>query len=155
MDRLRELLRAVFISPEVLVTGIIALGAAFVPSWVRSAGSAFLSGDVPNVLAVLGAPFALVMAAYTLSGSVLRPHGERTVLRTWSEYWRLRLRVVVALGYTLVGSIAVTVGWVLFKAHWELTGSAVSLAGAGIAAVAVATIAHARQDVEDIVDRLS
>lgn len=153
-DKLREFLRALLVSPEMLWLASVGLAAAFVPHWLLNAGSVFLSSDVPNILPVLGAPFAVLVAGFQLSGAVLRPHADRAVLRSWPDYWRLRLRMTIALGYALVGSLAVTAGWVIYKADHKLLGSSTSLAGVGVAAVAVASIAYAKQDVEDITDQL-
>ena len=154
-NRLREFVRAAFVSPEAVWIAVVLLGATMVPQWLLKAGAALLTGEVVIVVAVLGGPFAFVGAAYRLSGSVLRPHGDRAVLRSWPDYWRLRLRVMVALAYTFTGAIAVTLGWIIYKSGSPLFGSVVSLCGGGVTAIALATIAHAKQDVEDIIDRLS
>lgn len=151
MNKAVETLRAVVIGPEFVWIGLVVAVGLSRPAWMLFFGRAFLELDAV-VVAILGAPFALVAVAYKIVSGIRRPTSEPLAMRDWPDYWRLKIRLMVGLAYSLASACSVLLGWGLYRGNQKLTGTALTVGGFGVAAIVVASVAYARHAVEDIID---
>jgi hypothetical protein len=144
-----DLLRAVFISPEVL-TALVPF--AVLLYW-REPASFFtdhFSSDIKATFGVGVVPLGLMVASYKLGGDILSPQGARRILLDWPDYYMLKNRVVLALifcGISLGLGIAGAFGVVKYK---SIIGATLIFAGILSSAASLATVAVARWKIREL-----
>lgn len=147
-----DLVRAVLISAETAAALAVVAIANLWPRGLQVVGEFFATAE-PAVMATLFcAPVVVIVAMYGLGTKLLRPEKGRDVLVGWPDYWRLRLRVRVALVFGVVGCLGWFLGWVLLRLGQILWGTTIALASLTVALVALASVALAQHDLGDILD---
>lgn len=148
MNRIAEFLRAFIISPEML-----AGCAPFAISiyWQEPANFAAqqLASDAKWALGTSAIPIGLLAAAYAFGSDVLSPAGTKKALLAWPGYWKLKMRVLVALGYCLLGFVLVVCGVYWVEHESPTWGANLAIAGVLCAASALASVALARWKIRE------
>lgn len=152
MNRAREIVRVVFLSPELLVA--LAVGVV----WWRSPGAfenvanALSAGKgVPEFMGAL--PAALVVASYRLGVSILRPgdESENKILYRWPQYWALEARVYGSGFLCLICGVTYWVTYVNPFGWAAHTVGVLSVLTIALPIVSVVTLAIARLIIRKIV----
>lgn len=151
--RASEVLRAVFISPELAIALAVALGVRFAATDAETLAARLTSLDTSSALTLLGLPLSLVVGSYALGQGVLHPEQGRQELVAWPNYWRLKTRVWIAISYSIGGVVVFWFGLYLIWKGWTRLGTPLSAAGLTGACVALGTVAIAAFRVREILDR--
>jgi hypothetical protein len=96
----RDTLRFLFVSPELLVVLASCLGRLLVPHWFAMLGGLLSSADSLRTHLFISAPLAILTAGAGLSWKILFPLSENRKLIEWPDYGKLRARV--RFGLTLL-----------------------------------------------------
>lgn len=153
MKRPAELVRALALSPEIASALVIVLAATHWPTVVLRLGGLVHVDRLDGwALTLVAAPFAILIAGYSLGTAVLRPERGREALAAWSDYWRLRMRVYIALGWMCFGALGWIIGWILVQMGALRYGITLALAAVAAAVTALFTVALARHGVQDALD---
>jgi hypothetical protein len=128
MKAIIEVLRAVFISPE-----IVAGSLPFVLSFYWSEPATFtveqLASDAMWVVGTAAIPLTLLAATYSFGSEILSPSGPKKVLLSWPDYWKLKMRVVVALGFCFLGFMFVLCGAYMVQHQNPVWGATTTISG--------------------------
>ena len=148
--RILDLIRAVLISPEVLVGLIPFLLLAYWPE-----PAVFLTeqiaGDLKWGFGAVMAPITFMAVAYQLGSDVLSPQGTRRALLDWPDYPMLKGRVLLTLATCIVGALLAGVGLYMVARSKSVFGSTLILAGVLASATSLATVALAKWKIREIV----
>ena len=150
MKQISDVLRALFLSPELMAALLPFVAYAHAPEVVDT-----LAKPMKESLAVALGPTALPLAMlafnYKESLELLSPTGSGAVLLEWPDYPMIKGRVVIAFGWCVLGIIACGVGgWMVLSDVAPRVAVAIVAAGVLSAATATATIGLARFRVREI-----
>lgn len=150
MNRILEFLRAVIISPEMLAG---CLPFVVSPYWPEPANFAAqqLASDTKWAFSIAAIPLGLLAATYAFGSDILSPTGGKKALLAWPDYWKLKMRIVVAFGYCLLGCALIVCGVYLVAHQIPVWGANLAIAGVLCAAAALASVALARLNIREIV----
>lgn len=150
MKRVWDYFRVVVISPETLVGLTVLAASVFKPGFVIFAAQFIRSNDASIMIALVGVPVALVVAAYKLGESILATAAEKGLVN-WSQYWRVKNRVYFA--WILCGiDLPVTyLSWYITHQNQLLLGTTTILAAWAMCCVSIASLAHGRISLRDII----
>lgn len=149
MKRIAEVLRVVFISPEFLAGSIPFAISSYWPEPANFAAQ-LLASDTKWALGMAAIPIGLLVGTYGFASDVLSLSGAKKAILAWPDYWKLKMRVLVALGYCIVG-FGFVIGGVYSVAHHRLVwGATTAISGALCAAGAIASVALARWTIREI-----
>jgi hypothetical protein len=152
VSRSLEALRAVVISPEALaIVASIALAILW-PEAIVWICEQFEPSDYGGRLALLGIPIALLVPTYSFSYGLLNPGDSRTELKKWPEYWRLKLRIWVALWYSSLSVVAFFVGWAAVEHRAPILGTTLMLSSLLTSSVCLLSVGIARLQLRDALD---
>ncbi|MDN5941074.1 MAG: hypothetical protein L0H94_04235 [Nitrospira sp.] len=150
MSRILEFLRAVIISPEMLAGCLPFVVSSYWPEPANFAAQQ-LASDTKWAFSIAAIPLGLLAATYASGSDILSPTGGKKALLAWPDYWKLKMRIVVAFGYCLLGC-ALTICGVYFVAHQSpVWGGTLAIAGVLCAAAALASVALARLTIREII----
>ena len=128
-----DLLRCVFISPETSIVAVIGLVLLHRPEWLSLVGSSARE-QVEFLGFLLSTPSALTVVCVKTGDAVLsHGHSLDRALYQWPQYWRLKLRVLLAMVMCGLASGASVFFWI-FGHLW----SDAAVGAAFVAAVLVA-----------------
>ena len=152
-NRIVDTARALFISPEVAAALAIGSLALFFPTISRVVGSKVLTAELGLLTTLQSAPVVLTVATWYLGKDLLNPNEQqRKELVGWSQYWRLVLRIRIALIWGVIGIMFTAIGIVAALAgRPRMTIAAIAI-GIAIAAVGTVTTALAAMTSKDILD---
>lgn len=144
MSRFADFLRLFFVSPELLFSlGPIAIY-AYDPSWADMLLKPMGDG-VDWGLSAAALSVGMLVFSYKAGFDLLSLNGVRKVLIEWPGYPMLKVRILVAFGWCLVGVAACLLSvWMVAKNFQPLLGITFLVSGLFAAATASATIALAR-----------
>lgn len=155
LNKVKDLFRAIFVSPEVLVALIMIVIYLIFPYSFEFAGSRFKAEqELWKYLALLpGIPFAWIIKE-TLS--VLFPMKDSNrIIANWPDFWRLKYRVYIACGWTFLCCAGGLSAW-LMNNVWSLsTVGLLYLSSMAISFVSAATIFLARTNVRQLLEENS
>lgn len=142
MNRLVDVARSVFISPEIVCLGVP------VAIWLRWPESlqfiaTQINSDFKWGIGVEAIPIALLTACFNLSSNILSPSDARKVLLDWPDYWMLKNRVLIALGYCVLAIAVTSIGFYMVATNNSSFGIAMIFSGCLSAAASLATVALA------------
>lgn len=149
MKRFVEFLRAVFISPEIVAGGLPFAISFYWPEPATFAGHQ-LASDTKLALGTASIPLGLLATTYAFGSDILSPSGAKKALLSWPEYWRLKMRLVVALGFCLLGFICGMFGVYLVLHQNLVWGATMIIAGVLLSASALASVALAKWAIREI-----
>lgn len=149
MRKCIEFLRAVFISPEMVAGGLPFVISFYWPEPATFVGQQFAS-DAKWALATATIPLGLFATTYGFGTDILSPSGAKKVLLSWPEYWKLKMRVVVALGLCLFGFVGGMLGVYLVLHQNLVWGATIIVAGMLLSASALASVALAKWAIREI-----
>jgi hypothetical protein len=152
-SKLSDALRATFVAPEILsclLTVVVATRFSHALLWLAQELS---PRDFGGKATFLGVPITLLVCTYVMSSGLLQPVGRRKDLVAWPGYWRLKLRVWVALAYSTLALLTFFVGWYIYQAtpNRQL-GAGLTLGGLLVSATSLVTVALARIQLPDVMD---
>jgi hypothetical protein len=139
----------VFISPE-LLAGCLPFAVSLY--WPEPANFAAqqLAADNRWAIGIALIPIGFLGVIFSIWSSVLSQESVKKVLMPWSEFWRVRMRVYVAIGYCLLGS-SFGLGGVFMVARGSLIwGASTTIAGVLLAASALSSVALAKWSLREI-----
>jgi hypothetical protein len=150
MNRFMDFLRSVFVSPELLFALVPLAIYTYKPTWadmlLKPMRDSVLWG-----LSSAGLAGAMLHFSYKESFDLLSLSGGRKVLKEWPDYPKLKARVLISLGWCLVGVIAcLCATWMVANAFHTLLGITLLISGIFSAATATATIALARFSLREL-----
>lgn len=150
MNRVKDFLRLVFISPELLF-GLVPLAIyAYEPTWADILLKP-MSDGVGWGLSAAGLAIGMLIFSYKESYDLLSLSGGRKLLIEWPDYPMLKVRILVALGWCLVGGSACLISaWMVAKDFYPLLGITFLISGLIAAATASASIALARFSLREL-----
>lgn len=152
MSRIKEWLRVIILSPEVLVVAILIGIAVLKPSIFKQVGQLVESFD-PKITAVLiGFPFALTTLVYRIGKNILNPEEHRQVLIDWPEYEKLKITVFAAFVFCGASCVAIVVGWILVLLDHLTVGATMMISALFVSTITLATVAVAQLNGKDILD---
>jgi hypothetical protein len=137
MKTISEALRAVFISPE-----IVAGSLPFLISFYWSEPATFTAQQLAS-----DTKWAL---GYSFGSEILSPSGTKKVLLSWPDYWKLKMRILVALGFCLLGFVFVLCGVYMVPRQNPVWGATIAMSGLFTAAAALASVALAKWSIREI-----
>lgn len=150
MNRCIDLLRLVFVSPELLFSLVPLAIYAYEPTW----GDILLkpmSDGVGWGLSAAGLAIGMLIFSYKESFDLLALSGGRKVLIEWPDYQMLKVRILVAFVWCLVGGAACLISvWMVAKGFRPLLGITFLISGLIAAATASASIALARFNLREL-----
>lgn len=149
MRKLIEFLRAVCISPELVAAGLPFVISFYWPEPATFVGQQ-LASDAKWALTTATIPLALLATTYAFGTDILSPSGAKKVLLSWPEYWKLKMRVLVALGFCLVGFVGGMLGVYLVLHQNLVWGATITVAGLLLSASALASVALAKWAIREI-----
>jgi hypothetical protein len=149
MNRLFDVLRATFISPEMFCL-LLPLGI-----WMYWPGpfhfvTAQVYGDFKWGLSAALVPAGFFASSYKLGTDVLSPQGARKILLEWPEYWMLKHRVVLALIFCAWAVVIVFIALYLIAQDRASIGAALLLSGWLSGVAALCSVGLARWKVREI-----
>jgi len=149
MKAINEFLRVVFISPEMLV-GILPYAISFYWEEPATFAAQLFVTDNKWVFATAATPLALLAATYSFGSEILSPAGAKKELLVWPDYWKLKMRVIVALGFCLFGCILALGGAYMVQHEKIIWGATTVVSGLLTAAAALASVALAKWNIREI-----
>ena len=105
MSRFTDLLRSVFVSPELLFALLPLAVYAYEPTWADLLLKP-MSDSVGWGLSAAGLSIGMLAFSYEKGFDLLSLSGGRKVLIEWPDYPMLKARILVAFGWCLVGAAA-------------------------------------------------
>jgi hypothetical protein len=153
MKRVADVLRALFLSPELMGALLPFVAYAYVPEVADTLAKA-MKESLAVALSPTALPLAMLAFNYKESLELLSPTGPGKALLHWTDYTMIKDRVVVALGWCVLGMIACGVGaWMVLSDVASRVGVVIVAAGVLSSAVATATIGLARFRLREILGR--
>ena len=150
MNRFVDFVRSVFVSPELLFALVPFAIYAYQPTWADMLLKP-MSDSVGWGLSAAGLSIGMLAFSYKEGFDLLSLSGGRKVLIEWPDYPKLKVRVLVAFGWCLMGAIASIVAmWMVAKQFHSLFGITLLISGILSAATATATIALARFSLREL-----
>ena len=150
MRKFIEFLRAVFISPELVAGGLPFVISFYWPEPATFVGQQFAS-DAKWALGTATIPLGLLATTYAFGTDILSPSGSKKVVLLWPDYWKLKMRVVVALGFCLLGFICGILGVYLILHQNFVWGATIVIAGLLLSAAALASVALAKWTIRELI----
>lgn len=150
MSRFTDLLRSVFVSPELLFALLPLAIYAYEPTWADLLLKP-MSDSVGWGLSAAGLSIGMLAFSYEKGFDLLSLSGGRKVLIEWPDYPMLKARILVAFGWCLVGAAAcLTSTWMVAKNIHPLLGGTLLISGLIASATASATIGLARFSLREL-----
>lgn len=150
MNKHRDVLRFIIISPEAAAGLIIALAAIYWPQPFLHFAKLLHTDDSKIVLSIIGIPFAMLYGAYKLCFDILNPPEHKKVLIKWPDYWHLKARIIFNLSICLLNVVASIVAWYLLIEKQVIVATALMIGGWLTAAISILNIAYAKMSLHDI-----
>lgn len=115
MRYILECFRVVFISGEVLSVVLAGALLMIAPQLFASLGSAIRSNS--EILKYLPAiPISLCGYSIFLAWKILAPLDDSNrELYDWLEFWRIKLRIAISVGFAVLAVVSVLGGWIFWK----------------------------------------
>ncbi len=149
MKTIIEFLRAFFISPEILVGSLPFVISSYWPEPATFAAQQIAS-DIKWAWGIAAIPLGLLATTYSFGSEILSPAGEKKALLAWPDYWTLKLRVLIALGFCILGFAFVVCGIYMVTDHNLVWGATIITSGLLLAATALASVALAKWTIREI-----
>lgn len=149
MMKLIEFLRVVFISPEMVASGLPFVISFYWPEPATFVGQQFVS-DAKWAFGAATIPLGLLATTYAFGTDILSPSGVKKAVLLWPEYWKLKMRVIVALGFCLLGFIYGMLGVYLVLHQNLVWGATIVIAGLFLSAASLASVALAKWAIREI-----
>lgn len=149
MKTIIEFLRAVFISPEILA-GSLPFAISLYWSEPATFAAQQLASDTKWAFGIAVIPLTLLAAIYSFGSDILSPSGVKRVLLSWPDYWKLKVRIVVAMGFCFLGFILVLCGAYMVLHQNPVWGAATAISGLLTSASALASVALAKWRIREI-----
>jgi hypothetical protein len=122
MSKFVDFLRSVFVSPELLIALVPVAIYAYEPTWADMLLKP-MSDSVDWGLSAAGLSIGMLAFSYKMGFDLLSLSGGRKVLIEWPDYPKLKVRVLVAFGWCLMGAIAsIFAMWMVAKECHPLLG---------------------------------
>ena len=150
MSRILDFFRLAFVSPELVLALLPIAVYAYAPDWADMLLKP-MGDSVGWGLSAAGLPAAMLAFNYKESSELLSLSGGKKVLIEWPDYPRLKMRVLVALAWCLLGIFACFgATWMVAKNSLPLLGITFMISGLLSAAAATATIALAKFSLREL-----
>ena len=150
MRRILDFFRLVFVSPELVLALLPIAIYAYAPDWADMLLKPMGDG-VGWGLSAAGLSLAMLAFSYKEGFELLSLSGGKKVLIEWPDYPRLKMRVLIAFVWCLLGAFAcVGATWMVAKNSQPLLGITFMISGLLSAAAATATIALARFSLREL-----
>lgn len=144
MKRLVDVLRLIFVSPEMLMA-LIPFGIYVNAPTLGDVLIKPIKDGIGFGFAAAGLPLVMLAFNYKEGLELLSPSGARKVLLEWPDYPMLKARVVAALAWCASGALGGLVAvWMVAHGYLSQLAIAILIAGILAASTATATIALAR-----------
>ncbi len=150
MRKLGEFLRVVFISPELVAGGLPFVISFYWPEPATLVGQQFAS-DAKWALGAATIPLGLLATVYAFGTDILSPSGAKKAVLSWPDYWKLKMRLVVALGFCLLGFICGMLGVYLVLHENLVWGATIVIAGLFLSAASLASVAFAKWTIRELI----
>lgn len=150
MDRIKDAIRFVVISPEALSALTVYLIIHYYPEVVGFLSKYVANPDTTTFTLVSGVPLAMLVGIYRLGVDVLNPADQKKALKDWSGYWMIKYRIVFSLTIGSTGFASTLVAYFLANSGNPLTGTAIMVISWAVVASALASVAFARMSVVDV-----
>lgn len=152
IERVTEYVRATIVSPESLVLIALFALAWSQPAVFKAVGATLRDIEAGLAWSIAVAPSVLLGLCYKQSRKLTRPKGRRSELVEWPDYWRLLVRIYVALGMSGLAAALMFVS--LYLVHFGSTflGGFAAVTSVTIAATSLATVALAQFKLEAYLD---
>lgn len=154
MNKRRDVLRFVIISPEAASVLIVALAAIYWPQPFLHFVKLLQTDDSKIALSIIGIPFAMLYRAYKLCFDILNPSEHKKVLIKWPDYWHLKARIIFNLSVCLLNVVVSLAAWYLVRERQLIVGAALMIGGWATAAISIVNIAHAKITLHDILTEI-
>jgi hypothetical protein len=154
MKRIRNVLLATFVSPELVVLLLIVLWVVYSPNTIDALGKKLRSdSEVWKYMPTLTLFFS--GAAFTLSSKIRAPleNSSNRLLYEWPLYPLLVDRVLVSMVFAATCGAAGFCLWVLGQSLSPRTVGTVFLAATGVSATTAFSMLLAHQKLRELVDR--
>jgi hypothetical protein len=150
MRRILDFFRLVFVSPELLLALLPIAVYIYSPTWADMLLKPMVEG-VGWGLSAAGLSLAMLAFSHKEGFELLSLSGGRKVLIEWPDYPLLKMRIVIAFVWCLLGAFACLIAtWMVAKNLQPLLGITLMISGLLSAAGATATIALARFSLREL-----
>lgn len=152
MDKLKDAIRFIVISPETLSALFVFLVAYFWPESIEFFAKFVSVAEASTASVVIGVPLAMLIGSYTLGFDVLNPSEHKRTLKQWPGYWMIRNRVVFSWVVGTMGLVGTVVAYFLANNGFKMFGTLVIAICWVVAASSVASVAYARMCLNDVLN---
>lgn len=142
-------MRVVFISPE-MVAGGLPFAVSFYWSEPATFAGQQLALDAKWAWGIASIPLGMLATTYAFGSDILSPSGAKKALLSWPDYWKLKMRLVVAMGFCLFGFICGVFGVYLILHESFIWGATTVAAAVLSSASALASVAFAKWAIREI-----
>jgi hypothetical protein len=155
VDKLKDAIRFIAISPEILSALLVFSVAYFWPEAIEFFAKFVSVAEASTASVIIGAPLAMVIGGYRLGFNLLNPSEQKRTLKQWPGYWMIRNRVIFSLVVGTTGLIGTVVAYFLANNGLKFQGTLVIAICWAVAATSVATVAYARMSLHDALNAKS
>ncbi len=150
MDKIKDTIRFVVVSPEVLSGLLVSLVAYYWPEAIVFFAKFAASTEPATITIIIGAPLAMIVGAYKLGFDVLNPAEHKNALKEWPRYWMVRNRVIFSWILGTIGLFATVAAYFLANSGMQFVGTVVIAVCWVVVAASLASIAFARMSIQDV-----
>jgi len=155
MLRIKEWLWVVFVSYEMLAIVVVS-GVAFLwPCLPRQIGQMFEGMDPEIQISIIAFPFLLIGLVFKFSKDILNPGEHRKVVVEWEDYWKLKVIIQAALGFSAASCVVMIVGLFFVFQSYLAVGAAMIVASLSVSCITLVSVALALINEQDILDGAS
>jgi hypothetical protein len=151
LTRLVDILRAIFISPEVVIILIIYAIMQYKPEWLSLIGTQFKSNsEIWKFLPTL--PILFTSLVFKYGKNIRIPLEKNKRLYKWNEYHRITDRVFIGMFISIFCSIGAISIWFLTSSTSTLYLGAIFIATVGLSGFSAFTMYLASISIREILD---
>lgn len=155
MDKLKDVIRFIAISPETLSALLVFSISYFWPETIEFFAKFVSVAEASTVSVIIGVPLAMVIGGYSLGFDLLNPSEHKRTLKQWPGYWMIRNRVIFSLVVGTIGLVGTVVAYFLANNGLKYHGTLVIAICWAVSASSVATVAYARMSLHDALNAKS
>lgn len=152
MDKLKDAIRFIVVSPETLSALLVFLVAYFWPETIEFFAKFVSVAEASTATVVIGVPLAMLIGSYSLGFDVLNPSEHKRILKQWSGYWMIRNRVIFSWVVGTMGLVGTVAAYFLANNGFKVFGTLVIAICWVVAASSVASVAYARMCLNDVLN---
>ncbi len=153
MRKFLDIIRIIFVSPELLMIIVITILYVEFQSYFLMVGEKLLSNEswlkyIPTI------PGMLLMFSVKYSWKILKPSGETNkILYEWKDYWRLKYRVIISIGICFLCTCLSFYNWIFIGDSSKALFALLTAISIVVALIVVGTLLLAAFRINELMSR--